>query len=131
MSPVLPPICGLWRTKDDETGEEKSYIRISERETDGVQKYFATIEKLLLLPEDTLGAVGRYSGKKLVGADIILDLTTYEDYWSYGTIIDPKSGGEYKCSCWFENKDTDTLFVRGTHWTGAFRTQNWTRLAQE
>lgn len=124
-----PKICGLWRTRDDETGEEKSYLRIREEEkTGGEKRYFACIEKLLLLPQDTICKEGRYSGQPLVGRDIILDLQPYQDYWSYGTIIDPKTGGEFSCSCWFEPDNEDRLFVRGTHWSGVYRTQEWTRV---
>ena len=92
------------------------------------KKYFVQIARLLLVPEDTVCKLGRHTGKKLVGCDVILDLQPYEDHWASGTIINPKTGGEYKCSCWFEGDNLNELLVRGTHWTGIYRTQTWTRM---
>lgn len=124
-----PKILGQWKTQDEETKEEKSYVRIQKAlgvdETE--EKYEAVITKLLKLPQDTKIREGRFAGMQAVGSKVIFDLQPYEDYWSYGTIIDPTSGSEYSCSVWFENGNHDELLVRGKHWTGLFRTQKWYR----
>lgn len=124
-----PKILGEWKTQDDETQEEKSIVRI-QRSTDikeDKEVYEAVITKLLKLPQDTKLRTGRYVGMNAVGSKVIFDLVPYENYWSYGTIIDPMSGSEYSCSVWFENDNYDELLVRGKHWTGLFRTQKWYR----
>jgi len=123
-------ILGEWKTQDDETKEEKSNVRI-QRSTDDVNKdkeiYEAVITKLLKLPQDTKLRNGRFAGEDAVGSKVMWDLVPYDNYWSYGTIIDPMSGSEYSCSIWFENDNYDELLVRGKHWTGLFRTQKWYR----
>jgi uncharacterized protein (DUF2147 family) len=124
----LAKILGDWKTQDDETQEEKSNVRIQRTENAATETYEAVITKLLKLPQDTKLRTGRYEGMPAVGSKVILDLVPYENYWSYGTIIDPTSGSEYSCSVWFENDNFDELFVRGKHWTGIFRTQKWYRL---
>jgi uncharacterized protein (DUF2147 family) len=124
MMEESPKIVGLWKTVDDETGEEKSYVRIQKQDE---KKWEAVIEKLLKFPQDTKLKNGRYAGCLAVGSRVILDLVPYENYWAYGIIIDPMSGSEYTCSVWFENNNFDELIVRGTHWSGIFRTQKWYR----
>jgi uncharacterized protein (DUF2147 family) len=123
-------ILGEWKTVDDETQEEKSNVRIQRVPGDN-EMYEAVISKLLKLPQDTKLKKGRFEGMNAVGSKVIWDLVPYENYWSYGTIMDPMSGSEYSCSVWFENDNYDELFVRGKHWTGLFRTQKWFRLVQK
>lgn len=100
---------GIWKTIDDNTGEAKSHIEIYEK--DG--KFYGKIVKLLLSPEDKVceACSGDKKGKPLMGMNIVENLEPYDDYWSYGTIMDPESGKVYKCSIWTEGPDK--LKVRG------------------
>ena len=117
---------GIWKTVDDETGEEKSHVEIYEQGG----KYYGKIIKLLLKPADTVceKCPGNRKNKKVVGMMIIEDLKPYEDYWKKGNILDPESGSEYGCTIWFEDEESDELKVRGIHWTGLYRTQTWHRV---
>lgn len=61
--------------------------------------------------------------RKLVGVNILSDLTKKDNKWEGGKIYDPKSGKTYKCSIWMEG---DQLKVRGH--LGIFHdTQTWNR----
>lgn len=117
---------GTWKTIDDNSGEAKSYVEISE--SNG--KFVGTVTKLLLKPSDTVceKCSGAKKNKPVIGMEIVWGLTSYSDYWSYGTIMDPENGKEYKCSVWFEDGKTDELKVRGKHWSGVYRTQTWYRV---
>lgn len=116
---------GLWKTIDDETGEEKSYVKIVERNG----KFYGEIDRLLLKPADTRceECTGDKKDKLLVGMEVLWDLEAYKDYWSYGQILDPASGKIYKCSVWLEGKDE--LKLRGYVGISALgRNQTWKRV---
>lgn len=114
---------GIWKTVDDETGEEKSYVEIYEQ--DGA--LFGKVVKLLQRPEDTLceKCTGDKKNKPVLGMVIIESLKPYKNYWRKGNILDPENGNEYGCSIWIEDGKPDVLKVRGKHWTGLYRTQTW------
>jgi len=117
---------GTWKTIDDNSGEAKSHVEISE--SNG--KFVGKVAKLLIKPADTVceKCSGSKKNKPVVGMEIVWGLTPYSDYWSYGTIMDPENGKEYKCSVWFESGKPDELKVRGKHWSGVYRTQTWYRI---
>lgn len=119
------PLTGLWLTVDDSTGEEKSWVRIVER--DG--KLYGTIERLLLRPMDDVcePCEPPLKNKPIVGMQIIDGLTRSGFYYSNGQILDPGNGKFYKCKIWL-GKD-GLLNVRG--YIGFFyRTQQWHRLSE-
>lgn len=116
---------GTWKTVDDNTGDERSYIEIFEK--DG--KLYGKITKLLLKPADTVceNCTGAKKDKPLIGMQLLEGLKPYKDYWSYGEIMDPDSGKVYKCSIWLEGEDK--LKVRGYIGISALgRTQVWHRV---
>lgn len=115
---------GIWKSVDDNTGEEKSYVEIFQK--DG--KFHGKITKLLLNPSDSTcdACPGNKKDKPLVGMEIIWNLEPYKDYWSYGQIMDPENGKTYKCSMWLED---GKLNVRGYIGVSALgRTQTWHRV---
>ncbi|WP_020568079.1 DUF2147 domain-containing protein [Neolewinella persica] len=116
---------GRWQTLDDETGETNSIIEIYEQ--DG--KYFGRIVEILTDNKNALctKCSGAKKDQPIKGLVIIENLEKSGDYWKGGTILDPKKGADYKLSAWFENSDSETLFIRGKHWTGIYRTQTWKR----
>jgi uncharacterized protein (DUF2147 family) len=69
--------------------------------------------------------------RKMLGLPIILGLSYNEEKkdWSDGLAYDPKSGKTYDCFIWFEDGDTETLylkgFVLGMRFAG--RTTEWIR----
>ena len=117
-------ITGVWKTIDDETGEAKSHIEIFEK--DG--KFYGKVIKLLpaATTDICIDCPGDKKNKSLLDITIVDNLEPYKDYYSYGTIVDPASGKEYKCSIWREG---DQLKVRGYVGISALgRTQVWEKL---
>jgi len=110
---------GVWKTIDDETGKEKSIIRIYER--DGM--LFGEVVDLLLKPDDTLctKCKGELHNKPVVGMTILQNMKKDGDKYSDGTILDPEKGKTYQCKLWLEGNN---LKVRG--YIGfLYRTQTW------
>ncbi len=120
-------ILGTWKTIDDKSGNPVSYVKITEQ--DG--KFYGIIVKLL--PAATVThcneCEGEAKGAPIEGLQILWDLQPYKDYWSYGTIMDPKNGNKYKCSVWMEGDDV--LKVRGYIGISLLgRTQKWYRVKE-
>ena len=116
---------GVWKTIDDNTGEAKSHIEIFEQNG----KLHGKIVKLLRKPADTVceNCTGSKQNQPLVGMIILSDLEQYKDYWSYGKIMDPETGKEYKSNVSLNGNDK--LDVRGYVGFAALgRTQTWERV---
>jgi uncharacterized protein (DUF2147 family) len=117
-------IAGNWKTIDDETNEAKSIVEIFVR--DG--KYFGKITKLFRQETEDQDPSctecdptdSRYN-KKLIGMEILKDLTRQNDEYVGGTILDPKNGRVYRCKMWIEDSN---LNLRG-YWGPFYRTQRW------
>lgn len=116
---------GVWVTVDDKTNEPKSHVKIYKEG----EKYFGKIIKLLPAAATKICSEcdGDLKDAPLEGLVIINDLESYkEDYYSYGTIMDPKNGKSYKLSVWQEE---EKLKVRGYIGIEALgRTQIWSKL---
>lgn len=116
---------GVWKTIDDETGAAKSHVEIYEK--DG--KLYGKIVKLLQREPDVLcvPCPGAKKNQKVLGMEILWDLKPYDDYWSYGKILDPEAGKEYKCNISMNGQNK--LDVRGYIGFAALgRTQTWERI---
>ena len=116
---------GVWVTQDDETGKQKSEVRLYRQEG----KLYGKIEKLLL-PEDKgkvcTACSGAEKGKPIEGMLILKGLSQAGQVWEDGTILDPKSGKVY--DCYVELVDDNTLKVRGyLGFSLLGRTQIWKR----
>jgi uncharacterized protein (DUF2147 family) len=117
-------VAGKWKTIDDETGDQKSIVEIFER--DG--KLYGRIVKLFRKPGEDQDPVcdecekedPRY-GKKIIGMEIIREMTAAENEYSGGDILDPNNGKVYRCRIW---RDGEDLMVRG-YWGPFYRTQKW------
>jgi uncharacterized protein (DUF2147 family) len=124
-----PTPIGLWKTIDDETRQEKSFVRIVE--SAGVLA--GTIEKLLD-PGKQDSRCDKCSdarkGQKVLGMTLLegVSKAAGEDHWDGGTILDPNNGKVYKVR--LTPKDGGkALDVRG--YIGApllGRTQTWIRV---
>ncbi|BAL94256.1 DUF2147 domain-containing protein [Rubrivivax gelatinosus] len=118
---------GLWRTIDDETGKEKSLVRI----VDNAGVFGGRIEKLLD-PSKQDAKCDKCSdarkGQPVLGMTIIENVRKNADepYWDGGTILDPNNGKSYRVR--LTPKDGGkTLEVRG--FIGPFyRNQTWQRV---
>jgi len=120
---------GLWKTIDDETGEVKSLVRISEENGSLV----GTIDKIFPKPGKDLNPVcdkcpGEKKDQRLLGMGILWGLTKDGEEWSGGFILDPKNGKIYKCKIKLEGAG-GTLTVRGyIGFSLLGRSQTWVRM---
>jgi uncharacterized protein (DUF2147 family) len=118
---------GLWKTIDDETRQEKSFVRIVE--SAGVLA--GKIERLVdPAKQDSKcdKCTDARKDQKVLGMMIIegVKKAADEDYWDGGTILDPNNGKVYKVR--LTPKDGGkALQVRG--FIGPFfRNQTWLRV---
>ncbi|NJB86167.1 uncharacterized protein (DUF2147 family) [Lewinella marina] len=119
---------GRWTTTDEETGKAKSVVEIYAK---GGAYYGKVVE---ILTGNTTAVCSDCEGHKknqpILGMVIVEDLKADGDAageWTGGTILDPQKGATYRLSVWYEDKHPDVLYVRGKHWTGLYRTQEWIR----
>ncbi|MCU0447228.1 MAG: DUF2147 domain-containing protein [Microscillaceae bacterium] len=120
-------VVGEWKTIDDETGKEKSVIRIF-KATNG--KYYGKVVKLL----DTSSGENPLctkctddrKNKPILEMILIKDMVQSGNEWKSGKILDPEKGQEYSCRLWVEN---GKLKVRG-YWGIFYRTQTWYRVSE-
>lgn len=121
---------GLWKTIDDETGEAKSLVRITELAGTLTGK----VEKSLVTdpngnPLCTLCTDDR-KGQTIVGMAIIRNVTknkTTEGLWDGGEILDPQNGKTYQVMLTPAAGGTE-LQVRGYIGLPLLgRTQTWIR----
>lgn len=117
---------GTWKTVDDETGESKSQIEIYERGG----RLYGRIAKVLRenAPVTCQTCSGERAGKPFIGLEIITAAAPDGDGQWKGRIYNPEDDGTYRLVMWIEEDDPDRLYVRGKHWTGIYRTQEWARL---
>ncbi|MCF7794257.1 MAG: DUF2147 domain-containing protein [Candidatus Cloacimonetes bacterium] len=124
MSPL-----GKWKTIDDETGEEKSIIKVWE--DDG--EIFGTIESLFLEPDEDPNPLcdeckGNLFNKPIIGMTILNNLEKDGNEWKGGTILDPNNGKTYKCKIEVV-ENGKKLKVRGFIGVSLLgRTQYWHRV---
>ena len=90
---------GLWRTIDDETGKERSLIRI----TDAGGQWQGVVEKIFPQPGDNPDHLcdkceGELKNKPVVGMRILWALKKKSDVkYDGGSILDPNNGKTYRC----------------------------------
>ena len=121
-----PDFEGNWVTIDDETGVEKSIIKLYiENDT-----LYGRIETLLLEEDqDQLctNCTGSELNQPIEGLIILKGLTRDGEQWTGGTILDPENGKEYQCTLTLEG-DSE-LNVRGfIGFSFIGRTQRWKRM---
>lgn len=119
-------IVGKWKTVDDETKIEKSYVEIYEKSG----KYYAKILEVLDPAKKTevcTACEDRDDRKNqpLEGMEIIRDLIYAGKEYKNGTILDPKNGRVYTCKVWLD--EHQNLKVRG-QLSFFYRTQTWYRI---
>ncbi|WP_410880408.1 DUF2147 domain-containing protein [Myroides sp. DW712] len=119
-------IVGKWKTFDDQTGDAKSIVEISEK---GGKYQGKVIEILNPAKKDSKceKCPGEDKGKPIEGLTIIKNLTKKGEEYTGGSIIDPQSGKEYKCS--IKTNGKTKLEVRGYVGISLIgRTQTWTKM---
>ena len=118
---------GTWKTIDEDSGEAKSHIEIYER---GGKLYGKIAATLRPDAEETCTTCsGDRAGKPYVGMEIITAAEPDGELeWDDGEIYDPQADKTYGLVLWIEPETPDILHVRGKHWTGLYRTQQWQRV---
>lgn len=118
---------GLWKTIDDETQQEKSWVRI----TDAAGALTGRIEKLIDPTKQDAKCDKCTDGRKdqrVLGMTILEGVrrASGEEHWDGGTILDPNNGKTYKVRL-TPKEGGKVLEVRG--FIGPFyRNQKWLRL---
>ena len=122
-------ILGMWKTIDDETGKEKSHVKVF-KATNGM--YYGKIVKLIGEPADKkcTKCKGKKKDKPIVGMMIITKLKIDGKELSGGKILDPGNGKYYHCTLSLDKKNKKILNVRGSidSWGVAGRTQTWHKI---
>jgi len=120
----LGQIAGKWTSIDDNSGEPRSVIEITER----AGKFFGKVVKIYSKPgEDPDPICDKCSDEdprfkqKVIGMEILKELVKEGDEFGSGHILDPENGKVYRCKVWLDGK---LLKVRG-YWGPFFRTQTW------
>ena len=116
---------GTWKTIDDKTGEAKSHIEIYDKGGKLYGKVARTLTRDAGATCTTCS--GARANKPYVGMEVITAAAPDGEKEWEGKIYDPESDSTYSLVMWIE-KDPNTLYVRGKHWTGLYRTQTWKRL---
>ncbi len=114
---------GKWKSVDDETGETESVIEIYKNQ-DGLLD--GKIIELLVVPENEncVKCKGELKDQPLIGLTIIQDMAQKGNRYAGGSIVDPKTGSQYKCI--LQVMDDGRLKVRGFLGIEALgRTQYW------
>lgn len=118
---------GTWKTIDDKTGKEKSYVRIYETKTGKLQ---GEVVKILTPGKEDAKCTecdGDNKNKPIKGLVILWGLEKDGKEWSGGHILDPNSGKQYKAS--MKMSGSDKLEVRGYLGVSLLgRTQTWERV---
>jgi uncharacterized protein (DUF2147 family) len=117
---------GTWKTTDDQTGKDKSYIEIYEK--DGAL-YGKVVKILTKGKEDAKcdDCKGDKKNKPILGMTVLYNLKKSGKEWTGGKIFDPNSGKEYKATVKLDGNDK--LDVRGYVGISLVgRTQTWTRV---
>jgi uncharacterized protein (DUF2147 family) len=117
-------LAGRWTSIDDNTGQERSVIEITER----AGKFFGKVVKIYSKPGEDPDPVcnkcadddSRFN-QKVIGMEILKELVKEGDEYTKGHILDPENGRVYRCKLWIEG---NVLKVRG-YWGPFFRTQTW------
>jgi uncharacterized protein (DUF2147 family) len=118
------PVAGKWKSIDENTGEPKSIVELSERNGKMFGKVIKIFTKAGQDPDPVCDKCSKDDARfdqKIIGMEIITGLTKNGAAWSGGDILDPEVGKVYSCKLWVEN---NTLKVRG-YFGPFYRTQTW------
>lgn len=120
-------VTGTWKTIDDKTKKEKSYVKLYETKSGKIQ---GDVSKILTKGKEDAKCTdckGDKKNKPIQGMTIMWGMEKSGDEWINGRILDPNSGKEYSCK--MKLTDNNTLEVRGFMGVSLLgRTQTWYRV---
>ena len=118
---------GTWKTVDDNTGQDKSYVEIYKKSDGSLE---GKVIKILTKGKENAkceNCKGSKHNQPVTGMVIMEGLKKSGDKWKGGQILDPENGKVYKCQ--ISLKDENTLDVRGfIGFSLIGRTQTWHRI---
>jgi len=118
---------GTWKTIDDNTRKEKSYVRIYEPKSGNLQGEVVKILHPARENATCTACTGTRKDKPVKGMVILWGLKKDGNEWSGGQILDPEKGKQYKC--YIKPKGKNELEVRGyVGFSLIGRTQTWQRV---
>lgn len=117
-------VTGKWKNFNHE-GKVNSIIKIYEK--DG--KIFGKVDRIM--KEEDRDRVctkceGKLKNEPVEGMVIMRDLEKEGNKYVDGTVVDPKSGKEYRCKIWLDENNPDVLNVRG-YLAFFYKTKTWER----
>jgi uncharacterized protein (DUF2147 family) len=118
-------VTGTWKTIDDETGKEKSYVELYEASG----TLYGKVAKLLNAPADRIcdKCPDERKNQPILGMSIVVNMKNKDGYYQGGSILDPEKGKWYGCKMWIKEGEPNTLVVRG-YYGPLYRTQYWYRV---
>lgn len=118
-------VTGTWKTIDDETGQAKALVQITENANGELS---GRITKLFNKPDMLCDKCeGERKNKPVIGMNILWGLKKTNDGWGNGKILDPKNGKTYSAKARLIDNGTK-LEVRGYLGVSLLgRTQTWER----
>ena len=103
---------GRWKTIDDETGQVKSIVEISQAANGTLSGRVAQVLRSDQGPNPICDKCsGERQNKPITGMTILWDLKADGDEWSGGTILDPANGKTYRSKA--EMLDDNRLGISG------------------
>ncbi|PKD17002.1 hypothetical protein APR41_06065 [Salegentibacter salinarum] len=117
-------VFGKWKVVND-AGRVNSIIEIYE-EDDAVHGKVIKITKEEDRDQKCTECPGELKNKPIEGLNVIRDFVKDGDEYIDGTLIDPKSGKEYKGKIWVDENNPDKLNVRG-YIAFFYKTKIWER----
>lgn len=117
-------VTGKWKNFNHE-GKVNSIITVFKK--DG--KVYGKVDRIM--KEEDRDRVctacdGELKNKPIEGMVIMQGLEKDGDEYSGGTIVDPKTGKEYRCKIWIDADNPDVLKVRG-YLAFFYKTKTWER----
>lgn len=117
-------VTGKWQNFNHE-GEPNSIIEVYKK--DG--KIYGKVDRIM--KEEDRDRVctecdGALKDQPIEGMVLMQGLEKEGNEYSGGTIVDPKSGKEYRCKIWLDENDPDRLNVRG-YLAFFYKTKVWER----
>lgn len=117
-------IFGKWEVTNDE-GKVNSIIEIYEN-GDEIVGEVVRIMKEEDRDRRCENCEGALKNKPIEGLKVIHGFVKDGDEYTGGTLIDPKSGKEYKGKIWLDEDDPNKLMVRG-YLAFFYKTKTWSR----
>lgn len=117
-------VFGKWENRNEE-GVVNSIISVYEK--DG--KVYGKVDRIMREEDrDRLctACEGDLKNKPVEGMEIMQGLVKDGEEYSDGTIVDPKTGKEYRCKIWIDEEEPDILNIRG-YIALFYQTRTWQR----